>query len=135
MKTHVERGVLIISSISSLDNDVISAVLHHHENFDGSGYPKGLSGQTIPIMARIICVADAVDAMLTDRPYRKRLSVTETTTRLRSASGTQFDPNVVSITINKAIVQMHSRRIDLRLPDLSLQSQDRSPGIRVEGTL
>jgi HD-GYP domain-containing protein (c-di-GMP phosphodiesterase class II) len=71
-------------------------VLHHHERWDGSGYPDGLSGELIPLGARIIFVADAYDAMISERVYRRRVSPAEAIAELDRCAGTQFDPNVVA---------------------------------------
>ena len=70
-------------------------VLHHHERWDGDGYPDGKAGSEIPIEARIVFVCDAFHAMVTDRPYRKRLPVEDAMRRLFESSGSQFDPTVV----------------------------------------
>lgn len=94
MREHVSKSVSIISHLPSLDY-VIPAVLGHHERFDGTGYPRGLRGEDIPLLARILCVADAFDAMLSTRSYKKGLPVEEALTRLEANSGTQFDPRLV----------------------------------------
>ncbi len=70
IKTHAEIGHRILAGLKQLD-DVLPVVLHHHEQWDGKGYPHGLSGEQIPLMARIVAVADAFDAMTSDRPYRQ----------------------------------------------------------------
>ena len=70
-------------------------MLHHHEHYDGNGYPAGLAGEDIPLGARIVSVIDAFDAMISTRPYRTGLPFEEVVRRLRVASGTQFDPIVV----------------------------------------
>ncbi len=75
--------------------DIIPAVKHHHERYDGAGYPEQLRGENIDLNARIIAVADAFDAMTTDRPYRKALSLQIALEELWANSGTQFDPEVV----------------------------------------
>ncbi|MCZ7581941.1 MAG: HD domain-containing protein [Deltaproteobacteria bacterium] len=72
MSKHVRHGEEIVRPVSGMA-DVIPGILHHHERFDGKGYPDKLSGENIPLMARIICVADCYDAMTSDRPYRKRV--------------------------------------------------------------
>jgi len=77
------------------------AVLHHHERWDGTGYPDGLKGEDIPLLARIIAVADAYDAMTTDRPYRKALSKEDAVKEIIRCSGTQFDPGVTEVFVNK----------------------------------
>jgi HD-GYP domain-containing protein (c-di-GMP phosphodiesterase class II) len=71
-------------------------VRHHHERFDGSGYPDGLKGEDIPIEARIMAVADAFDAMTSSRPYREPLPEEEALIELRQAAGAQFDPRIVA---------------------------------------
>ena len=75
--------------------EVKPLVRHHHEHFDGSGYPDGLVGEDIPLGARIICIADAYEAMTSDRPYRKALSNEAAIKELRRCSGTQFDSDLV----------------------------------------
>ena len=71
-------------------------VRHHHELYDGTGYPNGLKGEGIPLLARIVTVADAFDAITTNRPYKKKKTVEEALTEIKRCSGTQFDPVVVS---------------------------------------
>ena len=73
-----------------------SIVLHHHERYDGNGYPDRLAGEEIPLESKIIAVADAYDAMRSNRPYRKALSEVETIAAIQAASGNQFDPTVVA---------------------------------------
>jgi len=75
---------------------VTLCVLHHHERVDGSGYPHGIAGEAIPLGARIIAVADAFDAMTTDRPYRRALDADEAIVRLMQGMGTQFDSRCVA---------------------------------------
>lgn len=72
-------------------------VRHHHEYYDGSGYPAGLRGEEIPLLARILTIADSFEAMTADRPYRKGMSIEEAITELRRCAGTQFDPEIVEI--------------------------------------
>jgi HD-GYP domain-containing protein (c-di-GMP phosphodiesterase class II) len=79
-------------------------VLHHHEHWDGSGYPDGLAGEEIPFGSRVILVADAFDAMTTDRTYRNASSVTEALAEVRRRAGTQFDPEIVS-ALERCIVR------------------------------
>lgn len=73
---------------------VVSAVRHHHERWDGSGYPDGISGPDIPLAARIIAIADAFDAMTTDRPYRKALPYAAALEEILRYAGTHFDPEI-----------------------------------------
>lgn len=100
MKRHPELGSSIIEPIAEL-KALIPNILHHHERYDGKGYPKGLRGEEIPLYARIICVADSYDAMTTDRPYRKRKSSKVAMKELKTNSGTQFDANLVSVFIKE----------------------------------
>lgn len=95
MKKHSIIGATILHPIKEL-SDVAREVRHHQECFDGSGYPDGLAGNDIPLIARIIAVADAFDAMISTRPYRKKKTVEEALQELKSKSGTQFDPIIVS---------------------------------------
>lgn len=94
MWLHTEIGARILSQFH-LFRSGADIVLHHHEAFDGSGYPGRLAGEAIPLGARVVAVADAFDAMTSDRPYRGALSVDEAADRLRTGAGTQWDPVVV----------------------------------------
>ncbi|HZR96038.1 MAG TPA: HD domain-containing phosphohydrolase [Gaiellaceae bacterium] len=98
METHPELGARIIAPIDRLQ-EVGAIVRHCHERWDGGGYPDRLDGEAIPLESRIIFVCDAYHAMTTDRPYRKKLSHPEAVRRLREASGTQFDPDVVEVAL------------------------------------
>lgn len=99
MRLHPEKGVAILAPIEQL-HDVLPGILYHHERFDGSGYPKGLKGEKIPLEARIVAVADAFDAMISERPYKKAYPLKKAMVELRSCSGRQFDPNVVDALIH-----------------------------------
>ncbi|HJW87328.1 MAG TPA: HD domain-containing phosphohydrolase [Candidatus Brocadiaceae bacterium] len=94
IRQHPIKGAEILSPIKQL-KDIIPAVRHHHEFYNGSGYPDGLKGEEIPLLARIVGVADSVDAMSSDRPYRKGKTRDGIAEVLRQCSGTQFDPKVV----------------------------------------
>ncbi len=98
MQEHPVVGVSILESIPEL-RECVPGIRHHHERFDGSGYPDGLRHDQIPLMASIISVADAYDAMTTDRPYRKGLSRSETIDEIISESGKQFHPVVSSMLV------------------------------------
>lgn len=89
-----DRLPLILGPIKQL-KEVIPVIQHHHEFFDGSGYPDGLKGDEIPLKARILTVADTVDAMRADRPYRKGKPLQDVIVELKRCSGSQFDPEVV----------------------------------------
>ncbi|MGB9804503.1 HD-GYP domain-containing protein [Desulfofundulus sp.] len=91
---HPEKGATILSHISWLEH-VVPVVLAHHERYDGRGYPRGLRGEEIPLLSRILAVADAFDAMTSDRSYRKALPVPVAISELKRHAGGQFDPRVV----------------------------------------
>lgn len=93
IKKHSEKGAKIIEGIKFLEG-VKEAVFCHQERYDGKGYPKGLKGEEIPLLARIVAVADAFDAMTSDRPYKKKMDFQEAMDEIESNSGTQFDPRV-----------------------------------------
>jgi putative nucleotidyltransferase with HDIG domain len=94
MKTHPVRGAGIMAPIRQLE-DVIPAMKHHHERWDGGGYPDGLRGESIPLWARLVTMADCWDAMTTNRPYQKAMSLEEGIKRVESLSGKIFDPRIV----------------------------------------
>ncbi len=96
IKKHPEEGEKILKSIKQLEK-IIPVVKYHHERYDGKGYPEGLAGEDIPLLARIVHVADAYDAMSADRPYRTALSQEQVIEELRRNAGTQFDPQVVAV--------------------------------------
>ena len=98
MKGHVENAVNIIRDVPSLDY-VIPTVLSHHERYDGRGYPRRLAGEEIPVMGRILCIADSFDAMTSVRSYKDAMSADEAVKILREEAGKQFDPKLVLIFI------------------------------------
>jgi HD-GYP domain-containing protein (c-di-GMP phosphodiesterase class II) len=91
MKKHVDIGARILRDVRQVD-DLIPGVLYHHERYDGKGYPHGLAGQDIPLIGRILCVADSFDAMTSNRTYRKALPLEVALMEIRRCAGTQFDP-------------------------------------------
>ncbi len=99
IQSHVEYSSKILSTFESFEN-ISNAVLYHHERYDGTGYPSGLAGKEIPIEARIIAVADAFDAMTTDRPYRSALSFEKAVEELIANKWTQFDPFLIDKFLN-----------------------------------
>lgn len=118
MRLHTEIGPRILSQFA-LFREGSGIVRHHHESFDGSGYPDGLAGDAIPYGARVVAVADAFDAMTSDRPYRSALSVAEALKRLRSGRGAQWDPTVVDAFLQaftSGAIE-HDRRVDERHDD------------------
>jgi putative nucleotidyltransferase with HDIG domain len=99
IKRHPVAGAKIIESVEPI-KQAREIIKHHHEYYDGTGYPDGLGAQKIPLGARIISVADAFGAMTTDRPYRKALSIGKAMDELKKFAGTQFDPEIVDIFIS-----------------------------------
>lgn len=94
MKKHPEYGWAVLREVPGMRSASL-IILHHHESFDGTGYPGGLKRDEIPTGSRIVSVIDAFDAMISCRPYRKGMPFEEAARRITEASGTQFDPNVV----------------------------------------
>ena len=107
MRLHPEKGVAILAPIEQL-KDVLPGILHHHERYDGSGYPGNLRGDEIPLEARIIAVADAFDAMISERPYKKGHSLQDALNELNKGSGSQFDPTVIECFNNYVSEKMTS---------------------------
>lgn len=101
VKEHARLGADLLQTSNSL-NPLIPVIRHHHEYFNGNGYPEGLSGNDIPLEARIIAVADAIEAMASDRPYRQGMTHEEIIEELRRNAGTQFDPMVVNAFVEIA---------------------------------
>ena len=97
MQRHPARSAELAATIAEFRGPVALAIRHHHENYDGSGYPDGVAGEGIPLASRIIMIADTMDAMTTDRPYRKALSFERVMEELRKFSGKQFDPKLVDL--------------------------------------
>lgn len=104
IESHVTKGEELLRNLSSFPEDIILSVRHHHEREDGGGYPDGLTGERIPIGARIIAVCDAVDAMLSDRPYRAALTVPTVLHQLKENSGRQFAPQVVQALLGSDLI-------------------------------
>src|SRR5881397_469893 len=102
MRTHVTRSAQLVATATRLRGGVEAMIRHHHENFDGTGYPDGLAGDQIPVGARIIMVADTIDAMTTDRPYRKAMSLARAVEELEKYAGRQFDPGLVTVAAKSA---------------------------------
>jgi len=102
VKKHVFYGYEYIKS-KKMSSSIAEAVLYHHEHFDGKGY-IGLKGNEIPLFSRIVAVADAFDAMTSDRPYRKASSLEDAVEELKRNSGTQFDPEIVEVFIKEVLI-------------------------------
>jgi HD-GYP domain-containing protein (c-di-GMP phosphodiesterase class II) len=105
MKKHPEYGWAVLRMLPGFERAALD-ILHHHESFDGKGYPAGLKETEVPIVSRIVSVIDAFDAMVSSRPYRKGLPFEEAVRRLILASGTQFDPVVVQCFLCFAQTEM-----------------------------
>lgn len=108
MKQHVQLSEMIIKGVPHL-GDVLDAVAHHHERYDGSGYPYGKAQENIPLLGRIMSIADAYSAMSVDRPYRKGRQWFDIRTELENGAGTQFDPELVKFFI-RAVEETHNAR-------------------------
>ena len=100
IELHPRIGHRLIERVEAL-RPIADAILHHHERWDGAGYPDGLAGEEIPLEARIICVADSFSAMTADRPYRRRMSLDDACAELERCAGTQFDPQVVEAFVDE----------------------------------
>ena len=98
MKSHSELGYRILMNVSHFE-DVAIVVRHHHERYDGKGYPAGLAGEDIPLGSRIIAIADSIDAMLSNRPYRKGMDTDFCREQIEKNSGIMYDPQIVPYVI------------------------------------
>lgn len=139
IESHVTKGEELLRNLSSVPEDILLTVRHHHERIDGGGYPDGLRGESIPIGARIVAVCDSVDAMLSDRPYRSALSVESVYQQLREHSGRQFAPEIVDALLRSDLIAEYAdimgatRSVEgenLRLDVHSAPSERRSRGLR-----
>jgi putative nucleotidyltransferase with HDIG domain len=102
MKRHPIRGAELVGLLSSL-KDIVPPVRHHHENWDGTGYPDGLKGEAIPLASRIIMFADTLDAITTDRPYRKALGIEEARSEFLRFRAKQFDPAICDRVVSSEV--------------------------------
>ena len=105
MKTHATKSADLVGLFSRFRGNVQGCVRSHHERWDGKGYPDGLVGEAIPLGARVIMISDTIDAMTTDRPYRKALPFEKVVAELLKYRGTQFDPTGVDATVNSVTVR------------------------------
>ncbi len=120
IKQHTKKSIELLIPLN-LSPNILAYIHHHHERYDGSGYPDGLSEDRIPLGARIIAIADAYDSMTSDRPYRKPLSNVEAKNELLTYSGKQFDPQLVSIFLDilKEMEEIFTVKEPVRQPSLS----------------
>ena len=102
MKEHPGDGATLVATMSKL-RDIVPSIRHHHENWDGTGYPDGLAGELIPMASRIIRFADTIDAMTTERPYRRPLSEAQVRAEIVRCRGTQFDPQIADRLLSSAL--------------------------------
>jgi HD-GYP domain-containing protein (c-di-GMP phosphodiesterase class II) len=131
MRQHPEKGAKILSTIPFLDR-ALEVVRHHHERWDGTGYPAGLQGEEIPLWARIFAVVDTVDAITSDRPYRAGRTLEVAIEELRAGSGAQFDPACVAAFehLDREAVERllehrdapHRELDEIAMPEFSLKS-------------
>lgn len=105
MQTHSAKSAELVGIISKFHGFIQDSVRHHHERWDGQGYPDGVIAKDIPLGARIILIADTIDAMTTDRPYRKRLPLDVVINELQKCKGTQFDPELVDVVVTSVAVR------------------------------
>ncbi len=119
MKKHPEMGYRMLQHIHFLE-PALDIVFSHQERFDGTGYPRGLKGEEIPLGARIFAVVDTFDAMTSDRPYRAALSIEAAREEVRRCSGTQFDPEVAEafLSIDAARWREIRERVHREMVDL-----------------
>jgi hypothetical protein len=105
MQTHSTKSADLVGIISKFRGFIQDSVRHHHERWDGQGYPAGLGGKNIPLGSRIILISDTIDAMTTDRPYRKRLGLDVVIAELQKCKGTQFDPELIDVVISSVALR------------------------------
>ena len=119
IRTHPVVGDKILKPLKFLSCEA-KAVRHHHERYDGKGYPDGLKGDDIPLIARVVTVADAFDAMTSDRPYRGKRPLAAALEEIGRGAGTQFDPTAADAFLTIPLVRLEqiSRHLDLRSPAL-----------------
>jgi putative nucleotidyltransferase with HDIG domain len=137
MQTHSVRSAELVSTISSFKGTITDSVRWHHENFDGTGYPNGLKGREIPIGSRIIMIADTIDAMTTDRPYRRALTFERVTQELRRFAGTQFDPELVDVCLKSASISrlVEARVVSQHLPSVAGLDEEVKATAKIEPRL
>jgi putative nucleotidyltransferase with HDIG domain len=102
MQWHPDMGADMLRPHQAL-RELLPAVIHHHERYDGAGYPAGLRGRDIPLDARVMAIADCYDAMTSERPYKRALSTEEAADQLQAGAGTHFDPMLVAVFISQVI--------------------------------
>ena len=130
IQEHPVDGANLVATMSRL-HDCVAPIRHHHENWDGTGYPDGLAGEVIPLAARIIRFADTIDAMTTERPYRQPLSEPQVRSEVVRCRGTQFDPAIADRLLSSPLwVSMFAPVPANYAPHLALavhRPRDRTP--------
>jgi diguanylate cyclase (GGDEF)-like protein len=132
IQLHPRIGYRLVERVPAL-RDIAPAILHHHERYDGEGYPSRLAGEQIPLEARIICVADSFSAMTAERPYRRRMTLEDACAELERCAGTQFDPEVVRVfveEVRKRPIADDDEAISAALaadPELQVRRDDNEP--------
>jgi len=99
MKQHAEQGANMLASVEGAEA-IVPIMRHHHERYDGKGYPDGISGDNIPLLSRMLAICDTFDAMTTNRCYRKPVALEECIAEIKRCSGTQFDPILCKMFID-----------------------------------
>lgn len=127
IESHVSKGVELLTSLSSFPREVIESVRGHHEREDGQGYPTGLTGEAISLGAKIISVCDAVDAMISDRPYRAGLPLKAVRRELVECAGSQFDGNVVAHAVRGSLLEEHFDQVSSEREALPIFSERAEP--------
>lgn len=110
IKSHTTEGVKIIGKV--FNEEIINGINYHHERYDGKGYPTGLKGNDIPLISRVIHIADSIDAMLSNRAYRKALPVNFVIKEITENSGTQFDPDIAKAAVNYLNSNLFKNRLN-----------------------
>ena len=130
MKTHSTKSAELIQNVSYL-RDIVDVVRHHHENWDGSGYPDALAQEAIPQASRIIMIADTIDAMMTDRPYRAALTQDDVTAELRKLRGRQFDPALCDVLLASPLYSQLFQVEEAATPVTATHSVESAPRLRL----
>jgi putative two-component system response regulator len=126
IKQHTQKSIELLGPLR-LSTNILSCIQHHHEHFDGTGYPDGLAGERIPLGARILAISDSYDSMTSDRPYRKPLPNGQARDELVKFSGKQFDPGLIStfLDVLKEMEHVLSRNNQMRFSPVSHQTTPR----------
>jgi putative nucleotidyltransferase with HDIG domain len=117
IRAHAAKGAELLRELTNLPDEIIRGVRNHHERYDGTGYPDKIKGEEIPLSSRIIMMCDSLDAMLSDRPYRKALSQDAVRAELDRCSGTQFDPEIVDAVIRGAVIARAAELVPKLTPE------------------